>query len=108
MIIRDTCCLMTDASEIDRDAAKAVFGRVLRAQLGVWIVDRGRERFFLLEAQEAMSALGGAPSATKQEVDRLTSAGMLDREPVGRRIYFTRNNSSLWKVFEAARAALVR
>jgi hypothetical protein len=95
---------MVDAST--RVLAKTLFGRELRAELGVWISRRSGERFFLQEAQHAMSAYGGAASATKDEVDRLVHVDMLDRAPDGRRVYFTPTDHPGWKIFEAAGAVL--
>ena len=95
---------MVDTST--RVLAKTLFGRELRAELGVWISRRSGERFFLQEAQDAMSAYGGAASATKAEVDRLVDVEMLDRAPHGRRVYFTPTEHPAWKIFDTAGTVL--
>ena len=44
------------------------------------------------------------PSAVRVELGKLVALGMLeeDRPDEGRRIYYTRTDSRLWKIIEAA------
>lgn len=86
--------------EHGRVVAKALFGRPLRVALAMWVITRGGQAFYQLQAQQAMSALGESGSGTATELEKLVEHGMLValREP-GRR-YFVATESVLWTAFE--------
>jgi hypothetical protein len=89
--------------QVDR-VGELLFGRKGRLRLALWIVRRDKPTFFQSEPPREVDV----PSAVRQELGRLVDLGMLaeDRPDGDRRIYYTRTDSSLWKIIEAASEAI--
>jgi hypothetical protein len=85
----------------EKQAVKDLFGRPLRVALAAWIIGREGEPFYLQQAQQAMAALGEAPSGVIKELRLLETNGMLSAFPDGRRVYFTPLPSRYWQAFHA-------
>lgn len=88
------------------DLAKRLFGRPLRIELAAWIHRSRESPFYLLEAQEAMAALGHAASSTRAELGLFVSCRMLVEHAEQKRRYFTPVDSPLWGAFQAITDAL--
>jgi hypothetical protein len=89
--------------QVDR-VGELLFGRKGRLRLALWIVRRDKPTFFQSEPPREVDV----PSTVRQELGRLVDLGMLaeDRPDGDRRIYYTRTDSSLWKIIEAASEAI--
>ncbi|KGN31128.1 hypothetical protein N802_04565 [Knoellia sinensis KCTC 19936] len=89
-----------DAGRISAD----LFGRRCRLPVAMWILAREKPDFFQSEPPREL----GSPTAIRQELARLTRAGMLDEErPDGEnRVYYFRTDSAWWEVIEVATAIL--
>lgn len=85
--------------QVDR-VGELLFGRKGRLRLAIWILRRDKPTFFQSEPSREVDV----PSAVRQELTKLVTLGMLaeDRPEGDRRIYYTRTDSSLWKIIEAA------
>jgi hypothetical protein len=83
-----------------REVGKLLFGRPCRLSLALWIVRHDKPRFFQSEPTRDVIQ----PGELGKELGRLVRLGMLEEErPDGeRRVYYTRTNSPLWKIIEAA------
>jgi hypothetical protein len=81
-----------------------LFGRKGRLKLAIWVVRRDKPTFFQSEPPREVDV----PSAVRVELGKLVALGMLeeDRPDEGRRIYYTRTDSRLWKIIEAASEVL--
>ena len=77
-----------------------LFGRKCRLALAIWIMRREKPTFFQSEPPREVDV----PSAVRQELRKLVALGMLqeDRPDGDRRVYYTRTDSGLWKIIEAA------
>lgn len=88
---------------------KALFGRPARVLLTSWILEE-RRAFFQAEAQDALRAFGQSPSAVAQELEKLTTFGLLSRIEPGageRRVWFQPLlQHPLWEAFKAITAAV--
>jgi DNA-binding MarR family transcriptional regulator len=85
----------------------SLFGRRLRLQVLLWILNFKEPAFFLSEVAEGVHYSASGVSA---ELERLAALGMLNRHdalPGERRVYYSRTDSSLWAIIEAARIALL-
>lgn len=78
----------------------ALFGRRCRLPIAMWILGRDKTRFYQSEPPRQL----GSPTAVRQELTRLTRAGLLDEErPDGEnRVYYVRTDSAWWAVIELA------
>lgn len=86
-------------------AARALFGRPLRLCLGVWLAGRSSQDFFQREAVDAMRPWEPAHSAVLAELRKFVELGLLRRlEPTAddRRVWYSRTDSRLWRVFAGA------
>jgi hypothetical protein len=83
-----------------RVVGKQLFGRPCRLALAVWIVRHSKPRFYQSEPPREVILQGDLA----HELGRLVRLGMLDEERPddGRRVYYYRTNSPLWKIIEAA------
>lgn len=81
-----------------------IFGRPCRLPLLLWILDNPKDRFFQSEPPLEI----GARTAVRQELERMTRAGLLTEErPDGEaRVYYVRTPGPLWEVVRAARQAI--
>lgn len=81
-----------------------LFGRSCRLPIALWILNRDKPRFYQSEPPREL----GAPTAIRQELARLTRAGLLDEErPDGdKRVYYVRTDSPWWDVIKVARQIL--
>jgi hypothetical protein len=81
-----------------------LFGRSCRLGLALWIAERDKPRFFQSEPPRELIV----PSAASKELCKLVRLGMLEEErPDGdRRVWYSRTDSRLWKIIEAAAEAL--
>lgn len=80
--------------------AKALFGRSLRAQVALAVLDEPAGVF----VSGLQLRLGQPMSAVSAELDRLARAGLLRRAEASsadRRVYFFKIESPFWKVFES-------
>lgn len=90
--------------DVDVDiVGELLFGRKGRLKLAVWIVRRDKPTFFQSEPPREVDV----PSAVRVELSKLVALGMLeeDRPDESRRIYYSRTESKLWKIIEAASEA---
>lgn len=83
-----------------REVGKLLFGRPCRLSLALWIIRHDKPRFFQSEPPRDVIQ----PGELAKELGRLVRLGMLEEErPDGeRRVYYTRTDSRLWKIIEAA------
>ena len=90
-----------DVNEI----GKLLFGRPCRLALALWIVRREKPRFYQSEPPREVIL----PGDLAKELGRLVRLGMLDevRPDDARRVYYDRTDSPLWKIIEAAAAAVI-
>jgi len=89
------------------DAARVsaeLFGRTCRLPLAIWVLKRDKPRFFQSEPPREV----GVPSAVRQELARFVRAGLLDEErpDAENRVYYTRTDSPLWAIIQAAGEAV--
>lgn len=82
--------------ELQRVSAD-LFGRSCRLPVALWILRRAQPRFYQSEPPPSL----GAPTAVRQELERLTRAGLLSVEKAegDNRVYYSRTSSPLWRVF---------
>lgn len=85
-----------DAGRISAD----LFGRRCRLPIAMWILARDKPTFYQSEPPRDL----GSPTAVRQELARLTRAGLLDEErPEGEnRVYYVRTDSPWWGLIERA------
>ncbi len=85
-----------DATQVSDD----LFGRPCRLPLALWILRHNKDRFF---QSEPPSEFGG-PTAVRQELARLTRAGLLaeERPDADIRVYYVRTDSPLWEIVRIA------
>jgi hypothetical protein len=85
-----------DAERVSVD----LFGRRCRLPIALWILGRDKPRFYQSEPPRKL----GSPTAIRQELTRLSRAGLLDEErPDGEnRVYYVRTDSAWWGVIELA------
>ena len=85
-----------DAGRIGAD----LFGRRCRLPIAMWILGRDKPRFYQSEPPRELAS----PTAIRQELTRLTRAGLLDEErPDGEnRVYYVRTDSAWWAVIKLA------
>jgi hypothetical protein len=83
-----------------REVSNELFGRTCRLTLAIWIVRHTKGRFYQSEPPREVIT----QSSVADEVGRLMRLGMLDEErpDEGRRVYYYRTSSPLWKIIEAA------
>jgi len=83
-----------------------LFGRPCRLPLMLWLLEHPKDRIYQSEPPESL----GGRTAIRQELDRLTRAGLLREErPDGdQRVYYVRTDSPLWGIVRAAARALRR
>jgi hypothetical protein len=89
-----------DVDEVGRE----LFGRPCRLALALWIARRDKPLFYQSEPPREVilqSYLGS-------ELGRLVRLGMLDEERPedARRVYYSRTDSPLWGIIQAAAEAL--
>ncbi|HEY5358001.1 MAG TPA: hypothetical protein VIJ82_10015 [Streptosporangiaceae bacterium] len=86
------------------EVGKQLFGRPCRLALALWIVRRDKPRFYQSEPPREVILQGDLAS----ELGRLVRLGMLDedRPDDGRRVYYNRTDSPLWKIIQAASEVL--
>lgn len=92
----------------DMDAARIsadLFGRGCRLPIAIWILRRDKPRFYQSEPPVQL----GSPTAVRQELARLTKAGLLEEErPDGEnRVYYMRTDSVWWQVVKVAMEILI-
>lgn len=77
-----------------------LFGRGCRLPIAMWILSRDTPRFCQSEPPREL----GAPTAVRQELARLTRAGLVVEErPDGEnRVYYVRTDSAWWALIELA------
>ncbi|HEY7874574.1 MAG TPA: hypothetical protein VIG64_05575 [Actinomycetota bacterium] len=83
-----------------------LFGRRLRLRVLLWVLGADQP-FFLTEAAQG---IGYSASGVSAELERLVELGMLARHdplPGERRVYYSRTDTPLWNIIEAARIALL-
>lgn len=85
-------------------AGATVFGRQCRLDVALWILSRETERFYQSEPPRIL----GAPTAIRQELARLASAGLLseEREERENRVYYRQTDSPWWRVFAEAKRVI--
>ncbi len=85
-----------DAGRVSTD----LFGRRCRLPIAMWVLARDKPRFYQSEPPREL----GSPTAIRQELTRLTRAGLLDEErPDGEnRVYYVRTDSAWWAVIKLA------
>ena len=85
-----------DAGRVSAD----LFGRSCRLPVAMWILARDKPNFYQSEPPRAL----GSPTAIRQELTRLTRAGLLDEERRDgeNRVYYVRTDSPWWGVIELA------
>lgn len=85
--------------DVERMSAD-LFGRRCRLPIALWILDRDKPRFYQSEPPREL----GSPTAIRQELTRLTRAGLLEEErPDGEnRVYYVRTDNAWWDVIELA------
>ena len=83
-----------------REVGRELFGRPCRLTLALWIVRREKPVFFQSEPPREVLLQSDAAN----ELARLVRLGMLNQlhPDEGRRIYYERTRSPLWKILEAA------
>jgi len=86
------------------EVGKLLFGRPCRLALALWIAGHEKGRFFQSEPPREVIL----PGDLGKELARLVRLDMLQEErPDGdRRVWYTRTDSRLWGVIEAAADAL--
>lgn len=80
----------------------SLFGRALRLRVAHWVLTHEAGTFFQGEVATGVSY---SASAVAQELDRLVDLGMLIRHPRtagDRRQYYSRTESQVWEVIQAA------
>lgn len=89
-----------DADEV----GKQLFGRSSRLRLAIWIVRREKPRFYQSEPPREVILQSDAA----KELGRFLRLCMLEEErpDEGRRIYYVRTDSPLWKIIQAAADAI--
>lgn len=89
--------------EIER-VSDRLFGRSCRLPLLFWILNHPKDRIYQSEPPETIAGR----TAIRQELVRLTEAGLLDEErPDGdARVYYVRTASPLWDVIRTAAIAV--
>ena len=77
-----------------------LFGRSCRLPIAMWIQRRDKPRFYQSEPPREL----GTPTAIRQELARLTRAGMLaeERPDSENRVYYVRTDSAWWTIIEVA------
>lgn len=82
------------------EVGRLLFGRKGRLKLAIWIVRRDKPTFFQSEPPREVDV----PSAVRVELSKFVALGMLheERPDADRRVYYTRTDSRLWKIIEAA------
>lgn len=77
-----------------------IFGRSCRLPLMLWVLGNPKDRFYQSEPPDSL----GARTAIRQELERLTRAGLLHEErPDGDpRVFYLRTDSPLWDIVRAA------
>ena len=85
--------------ELERVSAD-IFGRSCRLPVALWILRREQSRFYQSEPPQSL----GAPTAVRQELERLAREGLLSVEKAEgeNRVYYSRTSSPLWRVFAEA------
>jgi hypothetical protein len=80
--------------------SELLFGRLCRLPIALWILGFEKDRFFQSEPPELL----GGRTAIRQELGRLTEAGLLAKESPDHenRVYYVRRNSPLWDVIRTA------
>jgi hypothetical protein len=83
-----------------REVGKQLFGRPCRLALALWILRQDKPRFYQSEPPREVILQG----ELAKELSRLVRLGMLeeDRPDDGRRVYYNRTDSPLWKIIQAA------
>lgn len=84
----------------------SLFGRALRLRVAYWVLRRDDPSFF---QGEAVTGVSYSASGVAQELERLVKLGMIvrhERTPGDRRVYYTRSDSALWMIIEAAANAV--
>lgn len=91
-----------DATQVSDD----MFGRPCRLPLMLWVLDHPKDRVYQSEPPESL----GARTALRQELNRMTRAGLLREErPDGdSRVYYAKTDSPLWGIVQTARDVLKR
>jgi hypothetical protein len=82
------------------ELGQLLFGRRSRLRLALWIWYRDKPRFFQSEPPKEVIP----QSSAGEELARLVRLEMLaeERPEDGRRVYYVRIDSPLWKIIEAA------
>jgi len=85
-----------DATRISNE----MFGRPSRLPLMLWLLDHPKDRIYQSEPPESL----GGRTAIRQELERLTRAGLLEieRPDSDPRVYYVKTNSPLWEIVKAA------
>lgn len=80
------------------DAARTLFGRsVIRRRIVLLLLEGAAPRLHLREIQRRV---GTSPGTARRELMRLVEAGLVDREAVGRNVYFSmRTDSPIYEPF---------
>src|ERR1700761_645214 len=83
-----------------REVGRELFGRPCRLTLGLWIVRREKPLFYQSEPPREVVLQSDAA----RELARLVRLGMLRQlhPDDGRRVYYERTGSPLWKILETA------
>jgi DNA-binding transcriptional ArsR family regulator len=89
-----------DATRVSDD----MFGRPCRLPIMLWLLEYPKDTIYQSEPPESL----GGRTAIRQELERLTRAGLLREErPDGdQRVYYARTDSPLWEIVRAAAAAI--
>lgn len=77
-----------------------LFGRACRLPIAIWILKRDKPRFYQSEPPREI----GSATAVRQELMRLTTAGLLieERPDAENRVYYVRTESAWWAVIQVA------
>lgn len=91
--------------ELQRVSAD-LFGRSCRLPVALWILGQEQPRFYQSEPPQTL----GAPTAIRQELERLARAGLLaiEKGEGDNRVYYRRTSSPLWRVFAEAADVIAR
>jgi len=83
-----------------RIVGKQLFGRPCRLTLAIWIVRHSKPRFYQSEPPRDVIL----QSDLADKLGRLLRLSMLEEERPddGRRVYYYRTDSPLWKIIQAA------
>ena len=81
------------------EVGQELFGRRLRLAVASWVLLREDPTFYQTEAARGVNYTA---SAVTMELELLVSLGMLKKQSMGRRLYYTRLESPLWGVIRAA------